>query len=82
MNELYNVVQFFPDGTHEYVRRSVPAEQAVEAFHHYCTSVGAKIGTTVRVIITDDGDCTNAEWKYGEGLTFPKKADGCTVSQS
>ncbi len=71
--ELFNVVQFFPDETYEYVRTNVPAEEAVNAFKHYCTSVGARIGTTHRVIITDQGDCINAEWIHGQGVVFPKK---------
>jgi hypothetical protein len=67
----FSVCQFFPDGSYEYTRRFVSAEEAMRAFHHYCTSVGARLGTTVRVIITDGGDCVNAEWEYGKGLTFP-----------
>jgi hypothetical protein len=47
----------------------------MKAFKHYCTSVGAKMGTTNRVIITDSGDCTNAEWVFGEGLVFPSEED-------
>jgi hypothetical protein len=69
----YSVCQFFPDGTYEYVRRYVTAEEATKAAKHYCTCVGAVMGTTVRVIITDGGDFTNFEWKYGEGITFPPK---------
>lgn len=70
MSNEYSVCQFFDNGSHEYVRRFVSAEEASKAFHHYCTSVGAKMGMTVRVIITDGGDCTNAEWQYGKGITF------------
>lgn len=66
----FNVVQFFEDGSFEYVRRNVSATDAVNAAHHYCNSVGAKIGTTTRVIITDGGDCTNFEWIFGKGVTF------------
>lgn len=71
MNE-FSVCQFFQDETYEYVRRFVSAEEAVTAAKHYCTSVGARLGTTVRVIITDGGDCTNFEWKFGEGVVYPK----------
>ena len=71
MKELFNVVQFFPDGTHEYVRRNSSVEEVGRAFAHYTSSVGAKFGTTVRVIITDSGDSTCAEWVFGKGLTFP-----------
>jgi hypothetical protein len=67
----FSVCQFFPDESYEYVRRFVSAEEAIEAFKHYANSAGAKIGTTRRVIVTDGGDCINAEWKFGEGLTYP-----------
>lgn len=70
-NELFNVVQFFKDGTHEYVRRNVPVEEAVEAAKHYTTSVGAKMGTTVRVMITDSGDLCCFDWIRGQGIVFP-----------
>jgi hypothetical protein len=68
--EEFSVCQFFEDGSYEYVRRGVDARTAVEVAHHYCNSVGAQIGTTRRVIITDSGDCTNFEWQFGKGVTF------------
>lgn len=70
MNE-FSVCQFFDDGSYEYVRRYVSAEEAGTAFGHYCSSVGARLGMTKRVIITDGGDCINAEWEFGKGLTYP-----------
>jgi hypothetical protein len=69
----FSVCQFFEDETYEYVRRYVDAEQAIVAARHYTTSVGAKLGTTRRVIITDGGDYCCFEWKFGEGVTFPPK---------
>lgn len=66
----FSVCQFFKDGTYEYTRRFVSAEEAVKAFNHYTTSVAARMGITVRVIITDGGDCTNAEWQFGKGVVF------------
>ena len=69
----FSVCQFFKDGNYEYVRRWVSSEEAVTAFKHYATSVGAKMGMTKRVIITDGGDCTNMEWIYGQGLTYPPR---------
>lgn len=71
----YSVYQFFPDGSYEKVREFVDAEEAVSAFNHYSTSVGARIGTTKRVIITDGGDSINMEWKFGEGITYPPKSE-------
>lgn len=67
----FSVCQFFEDGSYEYVRRNVGPEEAVTAAKHYTSSVGAKIGTTQRVIITDGGDCTNFEWQFGKGITYP-----------
>lgn len=76
MNDLFSVFQFFPDETYECVRSRVEAAEAVEAARHYSSSVGAQIGTTRRVIITDSGDHTVFEWKYGEGVVFPPEAKG------
>lgn len=70
MTETFSVCQFFEDGSYEYVRRGVEAEEAVKAAHHYCNSVGAKMGFVKKVIITDGGDCVNFEWQYGKGVTF------------
>lgn len=69
----FSVCQFFENDTYEYVRRYVSAEEAVEAAKHYTTNVATKLGATKRVIITDGGDCTNFEWKRGEGVTYPKQ---------
>lgn len=66
----FSVCQFFEDGSYEYVRRFVDAEEAVKTARHYTTNVAAKLGLTKRVIITDGGDCTNFEWKFGEGVVF------------
>ena len=66
----FSVCQFFENGQFEYVRRFVGPQEAVKAALHYCNSVGARMGTTVRVIITDGGDFTNFEWQFGKGVTF------------
>jgi hypothetical protein len=71
MANEFSVYQFFKDGQSERVREFVSAEEAMKAFMHYCTSVGAKLGVVSRVIVTDGGDCTNMEWKYGEGIVYP-----------
>lgn len=73
MENEFSVCQFFEDGSYEYVRRNVSAEEAVNAAKHYTTSVGARMGMTRRVIITDGGDYCNFEWKYGEGITYPPR---------
>ena len=78
-DELYSVCQFFEDGTYEYTRRYVPAEEAAKAFQHYINSVAARMGLVSRVIITDGGDCTNAEWQYGKGIVFPPRESNESV---
>lgn len=72
----FSVWQFFEDESFECVRRNVDAAEAVKAARHYTASVAAQTGITRRVIITDGGDCTNFEWKYGEGVTYPIEAKG------
>ena len=74
--ELFSVFQFFADDTQEKVRSYVSAEEAVEAFNHYTCSVAARVGATKRVIVTDQFDCTNMEWIFGQGVTFPPEAKG------
>jgi hypothetical protein len=69
--ETFNVCQFFQDKTYEYVRRGVSAEEAIKAYKHYTTSVGARLGTTVQVIVTDSGDYINMEWTFAEGYVYP-----------
>jgi hypothetical protein len=74
MTGEFSVYQFFENDTQERVREFVSVEEAAKAFGHYTNSVGARMGITVRVIITDGGDCTVAEWKFGEGIVFPPEA--------
>jgi hypothetical protein len=70
MNETFNVVQFFKDGTHEYVRRDVEAEEAVKAADHYCHSVAVRMGFVTSVMITDSGDCCAFLWTAKNGVEF------------
>jgi hypothetical protein len=67
----FSVYQFFPDGFYERVLAFVSDAEAVHGAAKLCRSVGAKIGTTQRVIITDGGDYTVFEWRFGLGITFP-----------
>lgn len=73
MTELFSVYQFFPDGSHERVCEDVSAQEAIEAAHHYCTSVGARLGVVKRVVIIDEGDCINFEWTREDGVTYPRR---------
>lgn len=71
-DEVFNVVQFFEDGTSEYVRRRVSAVEAIDVAKHYTRSVAAWLGVVNRVIVTDMGDLTCFEWIRGKGITPPK----------
>lgn len=73
--DLYNVYQTFQDGSYEQVRSWVPAEEAVEAARHYCRSVGAQLGFTVDVKITDADDCCVFHWVRGKGVVFPPREE-------
>jgi hypothetical protein len=67
----FSVCRFNDDGTYEYVRRGVDAREAVETAKVYTSNPAALLGITKRVIITDGGDCTNFEWRFGEGVVYP-----------
>ena len=71
MDEHFSVYQFFMDGSYEQVCHLVSAERAADVFARYTKTLGAQLGTTVRVIITDGGDCICMEWIFGKGITFP-----------
>lgn len=79
--ERFSVVQFFPDDSYEYVRERVTAQEAMKAVEHYINCVGARLGTTRRVIVTDSGDCTCFEWIYGQGITFPPTEPNDTLGE-
>lgn len=71
MEKTFNVVQFFDGDLSDYICRGVSAEQAMTALGDYSRRPAAKIGIIRRLIITDSGDCVNAEWRCGEGFTYP-----------
>jgi hypothetical protein len=70
----FNVCQFFADDSYEYVARHIDSASAVDLAMRLTDTLGARLGTTRRVIITDGGDDTNFEWLYGKGVTFPQRA--------
>lgn len=72
----FSVYQFFPDESYERVVEFVSFEKAARVAYQCCTSVGAKIGITQRVMLTDGGDCIVYEWIYGQGITYPPELVG------
>lgn len=73
MSELYNVYQWFPDGSYEKFMENVSAEEAVIGAFNLTRSVGGQLGTIERIIITDSLDLTNFEWVKGKGVIFPPR---------
>jgi hypothetical protein len=69
----FSVYQFFRDESYEEVVRFTDAETATRIAKQLITSLGGRMGTTVRVIITDGGDFTNFEWQYEKGIVYPTK---------
>lgn len=67
----FSVYQFFPDETYERVASFVDPETAMRTVKTLTETLGARLGTTVRIIITDGGDFTVLEWKHGEGIVWP-----------
>jgi len=68
----FSVYQFFADDAgSERVANFIDAESAVKLAARLASSVGARLGTTRRIIITDGGDDIAFEWLYGQGVVFP-----------
>lgn len=72
----FSVYQWFMDGQYEAVLDHVDPAMAVKKAMALINSVGGRMGTTVRVIITDGGDCINFEWKFGEGIVYGLQDSG------
>lgn len=75
MENEFSVYQWFVDENREEVLRFVPLEQALRTAINLTRSVGGRMGTTIRVVVTDSDDCINWEWKFGEGVVFPTPED-------
>ena len=67
----FAVYQYFGDGTYEEVATKLDVQPAVERAKALVTSIGGRIGTTTRVLITDGDDYVVFEWAFGEGVLYP-----------
>ena len=54
----FSVVQFFADGSYQYVHRFVDAQEAVHVAKMITDNITAQVSAATRVIITDGGDDT------------------------
>ena len=67
--DRFSVLRYFEDNSHEYVERDVTVDEAVESFASYTTGIGAWLGTTTRVIVTDGDNVVSLEWTFETGIT-------------
>lgn len=67
----FSVYVFFPND--EYMRELsfVDAKTAVEKACSLTKTIGARLGTTKQVMITDGDDNCVFLWRSGEGVVFP-----------
>ena len=72
----FSVYQIFVDGSREDVLKFVGEEQAARTAVGLATSVGARLGTTERVFITDGGDQIVWEWTHADGVVWPEELKG------
>jgi hypothetical protein len=76
MSESFAVWLFFPDGSNYQEARWLDAEEAVNLARDCIHRPAALMGWIRRVIITDNWDETNFEWRFGEGIVFPPAPNG------
>jgi hypothetical protein len=74
-NREFSVYQFFANKSYERVLSFVDGRTAVEQAAQLTHGVGGRLGTTRRVIITDGGDYTVFEWRFGEGVVYPPNSE-------
>ncbi len=72
----FSVYQWFVDGSQEEVLSWVRAEPAVKCACSLARSVGGRMGTTRKIMITDGADCCVWEWRWEYGIVFPEGLRG------
>jgi hypothetical protein len=71
----FSVVEYYDDDRCAYVERWLDPESAFKLARRCADAAMAASGLVARVIILDGEDFTVFEWKFGEGVTFPKKGE-------
>jgi len=70
----FNVYQVYVGGLFERATlEPVNEREAVTLAVGLSNTVGARIGSTCRVFITDGDDFVVWDWRYGSGLVFPTR---------
>ncbi len=76
MSGEFSVFQWFSNDTREDVLAFVDVETATRTAMSLASSVGARLGATQRIIITDGGDYCCWEWKHEDGIVYPPEIAG------
>ena len=72
MTDRFDVWIWFPADWHDRVGQGLDAKAAVETAVDYTRRPAAMCGIIRRVTIVDEEDYTVFEWRYGEGVVFPR----------
>jgi hypothetical protein len=67
----FSVYAFKPSGLSHLEVSFAGAREAAICARRLTETIAAKEGEIARIIITDGGDHTCFEWRYGAGVTFP-----------
>ena len=68
--QLFTVWQVSSDDSQVIAAEGLPAKIAVDYAHWLMQTQEARDGEIQRITITNEGNYTVFEWKFGEGLTF------------
>jgi hypothetical protein len=69
----FSVYIFAPDGTYSRELSFVSAERAVTWAKWLTEERAARFGEIAKILITDGGDFTVFEWRFGEGVVHPPR---------
>jgi hypothetical protein len=70
----FSVYVFAPDGSYSRELSFVSAKRAVTWAKWLTEERAARLGEIAKIIITDGGDFTVFDWRFGEGVVFPPRS--------
>ena len=73
--ELFDVWEFFPDGTYIKNAADLTAEEAALSAKASTMKPVVKLGMITKVMITDKGDCCVFLWEHDKGIVYPKPGE-------
>ena len=70
----FSVYVFRPDGVYSRELSFVSAERAVAWARWLAEAADRGVGAVAKILITDGGDHTVFDWRFGEGVVFPPRS--------